>query len=142
MSRLRWSTLGFGLAALGLLPGCGGGGGGGGYSGGGGGTPPPATPATINVGGTSSDPYGGGTDVLMFNPAALTVSAGTTVTWVFQADGHAVASGTGCSPDNLFNSGIRAKGATFQQTFNQKGTFPFYCTTHCGQAMKGTITVQ
>lgn len=126
-----------------LISACGGGGGGS-TSTGGGGNPIPPPSNTILVGTSGySDPYGGGDDAPIFNPSTLTVAAGTTVTWSFRAAGHALESGNGCAPDGRFSSGgVKASGYTMTYTFTTPGTYPFYCTTHCGQNMKGTVTVQ
>lgn len=79
----------------------------------------------------------------VFAPESLTVPAGTTVTWTWETSGHTVDSGSGCSPDNRFSSnGVQSAGFTMTHQFNTPGTYPFYCTTHCGVGMKGTITVQ
>ena len=138
-------TVRFGTQAIAamLLLSCGGGGGGSSSN-----TPPPPPPPPSNtfyVGGQSSgDGYGNpGDPVLSFSPASLTVTAGTTVTWVWKGDGHALDSGTGCSPDSAFSSGgIKNTGFTMTHTFNTAGTYPFFCGVHCGSNMKGTITVQ
>lgn len=125
------------LAAPFLLT-CGGGGGGGyGGSGGGNNNPPPAN--TIYVGGMGA--YGTATNV--FEPAALTVAPGTMVTFVWQGDGHGLESGAACGTDGKFSSGgLRSNGYQMTHVFPTAGTYPFYCTSHCGAAMKGTITVQ
>jgi plastocyanin len=127
------------FAALLSLAACGGGGGGGSSSSGPSGPPPPP-PNTIYVG-TPSDGYGNGSSV--FTPTNLTVAVGATVTWEWQGSNHAVESGTTCTADSQFSSGgVHNSGYTMTHTFNTAGTYPFFCTTHCGQNMKGTITVQ
>ena len=114
-----------------------GGGGGGGYGGGGGSNNPP--PNTVYVGG--SGPYG--TAGNMFTPSALTVATGATVTFVWEGDGHGLESGTNCGTDGKFSSGgLKNSGYQMTHTFATAGTYPFYCTSHCGMNMKGTITVQ
>jgi plastocyanin len=125
-------------AAATLLLSCGGGGGGGGaYT-----TPPPPPPPptnTFNVGGTD----GGYGETLTFSPATMTVTAGSTVTWVWRGNGHSLYSGAGCSADNAFSSGgTQNTGFTLTHTFNTPGSYPFFCGVHCGSNMKGTITVQ
>jgi plastocyanin len=62
----------------------------------------------------------------------LTVSVGATVTWT----NNDSVSHTVTSNDNLFNSGTLAKGATFQHTFNQKGTFAYHCSIHTSMTAK------
>ena len=67
---------------------------------------------------------------------ALTVSPGTTVTWVnCDTETHTSTSDTGG-----WGSGSLAPGLTFQRTFDAAGTFPYHCTPH--PSMKGSVTVQ
>jgi plastocyanin len=128
------------LVAVGAaLPSCGGGGGGGygGGSSGGNSNNPPLNTIYVGTGGAY------GNETYMFSPPTLTVPAGTTVTFVWQGEGHSLESGSSCSPDGRFSSGgVRGNGYTMTHTFQTTGTYPFYCTTHCGLNMKGTITVQ
>jgi plastocyanin len=77
-----------------------------------------------------------------FEPATLTVPAGTTVTWK-NSDStlHTVTSGsaeTGVSGTE-FDSSYLAGGKTFQHTFSSAGTFDYYCTLH--PFMKGQVVV-
>ena len=67
---------------------------------------------------------------------AITVSVGTTVTWV-QNDfpPHTVT-----SREALFDSGNLSRGATFSHTFGQSGTFEYYCKIH--PYMTGKIIVE
>jgi plastocyanin len=79
----------------------------------------------------------------IFTPNTLTVAAGTTVTWSWQTSGHTVDSGTSCTPDGGFSSGgVQAAGFTMTHQFTTAGTYQYYCTTHCGLGMTGTIIVQ
>jgi plastocyanin len=82
-----------------------------------------------------------------FQPAQITIQAGTTVTWTVTdaiAQPHSVTSGTpsDAKPGTLFDSGInlRNNGDTFSHTFDAAGTFTFFCAVHPA-AMNGTITV-
>jgi plastocyanin len=70
-----------------------------------------------------------------FVPATVTISKGTTVVWTEQDSGisHTV-TGTG------FDSGPLSQGQTFNQTFNDAGTFNYHCSIHSN--MTGTIIVQ
>jgi len=117
---------GISLIALSLGLACGGGGGGG-Y--GGGSTPPPGPPAnTVWVGG--SDGYGGVTT--MFNPATLTVSAGTQVTFSWQGGTHSVSSYT-LSTDatsKTFTTISDQSSGSNQVTFSTAGTYYYYCDLH------------
>jgi plastocyanin len=78
---------------------------------------------------------------MAFSPASKTITAGTTIKWTNQDNiNHTVTSGTPGSPSGLFDSGNIAPDGTFSYTFNQAGTFSFYCKIH--SSMTGTITVQ
>jgi plastocyanin len=108
--------------------------------GGGSSSPMSATP-TPTPGGTSpttvSIPLGASAQTTAaYLPDSITVPVGTTVKWTNNdAIGHDVT-----SQNNLFFSGNMAPGATFSQTFQSAGSFPYYCTIHPG--MVGTVTVQ
>ena len=71
-----------------------------------------------------------------FAPAALTVPAGTTVTWTNQdAAPHTVTS-EGSGP---LDSPNLQKGDSWSFTFTTPGTYAYYCAVH--PDMKGTVTV-
>jgi len=76
-----------------------------------------------------------------FNPDIVTIKQGTTVTWVNE-DGaaHTVVSGVRDNKSELFDSGNISSGSTFSYTFNEKGTFDYFCEPHSG--MDGTIVVE
>ncbi len=75
-----------------------------------------------------------------FVPRVLRVVAGTTVTW--SNDGelpHTVDADSG-----LFSSGELAPGDTFEFTFDNAGTYAYYCALHGGPGgvgMAGTVVV-
>lgn len=71
-----------------------------------------------------------------FDPATLTIPAGTTVVWTNKDQApHSVA-----SPDGGFqSSGNLANGNTYQYTFNTPGTFAYVCGIH--SSMKATVVV-
>jgi plastocyanin len=76
-----------------------------------------------------------------FNPDALTVKVGTTVTWINQ-DGyiHIVTSGTSPSErSGLFDSGNLNGGETFSFTFDETGTYDYFCIPHFSLGMIGKI---
>ncbi|HEX5014827.1 MAG TPA: cupredoxin domain-containing protein [Candidatus Limnocylindrales bacterium] len=70
-----------------------------------------------------------------FEPDALEVQAGTTVTWQNRGD----APHTVTASDGSFDSGMIAAGATYARTFDSPGTFAFACTFH--PDMTGTVIV-
>lgn len=90
-----------------------------------------------------------------FAPDALTINAGDTVRWTWTGSRpHTVTSGAcdgggTCTADDLFCSPNDANcatapasggGAIYTHTFNQAGTFPYFCRIH-GAMMTGTVTV-
>jgi plastocyanin len=107
--------------------------------------------------GCGDNPYGGGgggctptaTQVCMtgsqFNPTALTITAGTTVTWKNGATvGHTVTSATGSA--DTYDSNNLGANATFSHRFGTVGTYEYYCKIHGANGapptgMRGTITV-
>ncbi len=74
----------------------------------------------------------------VFDPVTLTVTKGTTITWVNQ-DNFAH---TTTADGNAWDSGNIAAGASKAFTFDTVGTFPYHCTYHATMGMKGTIIVK
>ncbi|HET7630262.1 MAG TPA: cupredoxin family copper-binding protein [Candidatus Saccharimonadales bacterium] len=73
-----------------------------------------------------------------FSPGAITVKAGTTVTWTnLDSVNHTVTSDDNSSIQ--FDSGDIDKGQTYQFTFEQPGTYHYHCTPH--PFMHGTVVV-
>jgi len=73
-----------------------------------------------------------------------TINVGDTIMWTWSSGGHSTTSGGcngGCSPDGMWDSGIKGSGSQFSFTFNTAGTFPYHCTPH-GPIMQGTVIVQ
>ena len=71
-----------------------------------------------------------------FSPATLTVSTGTTVTWVNKEDAvHTVT-----ADDNSFDSGKLDTNQTFTHKFDTAGTYPYHCKLHYG--MNGSVVVK
>jgi len=69
----------------------------------------------------------------------ITISAGTQVRWTNNHVTHTVTSGTPGSPSGVFNSGNLPNGSSYQFTFSNAGSFPYYCDIH--QSMTATVTV-
>jgi plastocyanin len=76
-----------------------------------------------------------------FTPGSVTIHPGDTVQWTWSNNGHTTTSGSQCSPNGIWNSGILGRGATFSHTFNTAGSFPYFCMPHCAFGMTGTVTV-
>ena len=76
-----------------------------------------------------------------FSPASKTISAGTTIKWINKDNStHTVTSGIPGTPSGVFNSGNFGQDGEFSFTFNQAGTFKYFCNLH--PSMTGTIIVQ
>jgi plastocyanin len=77
-----------------------------------------------------------------FNPASLTIAAGTTVTWTnLDSPTHTIVSDatSNYQVGALFMSGQLTQGQKFSFTFSTPGTYLYHCGIHT--FMKGTITV-
>jgi plastocyanin len=83
-----------------------------------------ASPATVDI------------DNFSFTPAALTVTAGTTVTWKNEDDSpHRIG-----DKDGTFKSAALDTDDTFSHTFAAPGEYPYICTIH--PYMVGKIIVK
>ena len=74
-----------------------------------------------------------------FEAANITVPAGSTVTWVHNGNNPH----TTTSYDGLWDSGIiqGGSGGSFSFTFNEPGTYEYFCRPHENQGMVGSVTV-
>lgn len=76
-----------------------------------------------------------GTAAYGTNP--LVIPQGTTVTWINNDSvPHTATSDTG-----IWDSGTLQTGGSFSFTFNDSGTFPYFCSIHGQASMSGTIEV-
>lgn len=76
-----------------------------------------------------------------FQPAALTVKKGTTVTWTNKDSyAHTVTSGISPNPNGTFNSNNVSANQTFSFKFDNTGSFDYFCMIH--PFMKAKITVE
>jgi plastocyanin len=103
-------------------------------------TSAPATPDATGTpdSGATSPPESGTTvtiDNYAFSPTTLTVSAGTTVTWV----NNDTAAHTVTADDGTFDSGNLDPGESFTYTFASAGTISYHCNYH--PTMVGTVVV-
>ncbi len=96
---------------------------------------------TITTVATTTAPPDIGGDVSIenfaFGPANTTVSVGDTVTWTNDEDsvGH-----TTTSDDGFWKSDLLKPGDGFKRTFDEAGTFTYFCSIH--PSMKASITVE
>jgi plastocyanin len=74
-----------------------------------------------------------------FDPANITVEPGTTVTWVQSGNNPH----TTTSYDGLWDSGMieGGSGGTFSFTFEEPGTYDYFCIPHEKLGMIGSVTV-
>jgi plastocyanin len=74
-----------------------------------------------------------------FDPANITVEPGTTVTWVQSGNNPH----TTTSYDGLWDSGMieGGSGGTFSFTFEEPGTYDYFCIPHESLGMIGSVTV-
>jgi plastocyanin len=73
-----------------------------------------------------------------YDPAEITVPAGTTVVWFNQGkEEHTVTSDPGSK--EKFDSGYKKRGASFQRAFSRPGRFTYHCAPH--PWMKGAVVV-
>ncbi|MGH8951670.1 MAG: cupredoxin domain-containing protein [Acidimicrobiia bacterium] len=72
-----------------------------------------------------------------YSPDTVTVAVGTTVTWenAETGIGH-----TATSDEDVWTSGTLNEGDEFSFTFDEAGTFAYFCTIH--PDMTGTIVVE
>lgn len=88
----------------------------------------PANPASSNITVSIKN--------FSFNPSAVTIKAGTKVTWVNNDSApHTITSDSG----NLLNSGTLSPGQSFSFTFTNIGAANYHCSIH--PAMKGGVIV-
>lgn len=77
-----------------------------------------------------------------FNVANLEIEAGTTVTWTNKSSmDHTVTSGTrgGDDEGELFDRTV-GPGETFTHTFEDAGSFAYFCRLHPGMDAEVTVT--
>jgi halocyanin-like protein len=78
---------------------------------------------------------------LAFDPAALRVSTGTTVTWEWTGEGgaHNVV-----AEDVDFESGnpVTEPDEPFEHTFESSGNYLYFCDPHKASGMKGAVIVE
>ena len=78
--------------------------------------------------------------IVNFAHENLSVRTGTTVTWVNDdRASHTTTSGAQGEQTHIWDSGNLVQSATFSFTFNEVGTFPYFCSIH--PAMIATVTV-
>ena len=91
---------------------------------------------------------GKGGDV--FVPDSVNISVGDTVRWTWAEGGHSVTSGDPCTPDEQFCSPdntncdqgtLSGEGTVYEHTFDQAGTYNYFCFAHCAIGMTCVVNV-
>lgn len=77
-----------------------------------------------------------------FEQPDITVSVGTTVTFTnLDTAPHTVTAGTDADPmTDVFDSGLLQQGESFTFTFDEPGTYVYFCDRH--PPMEGSVTVE
>ena len=113
-----------------------------------GGEDPSATTPGTTSGATSGSGSGAAVEIVNFvyTPETIEVTAGTTVTWTNNDSfAHTVTAGTPDAPTDLFDADLGDRtaagneGATFGHTFDEPGTYPYFCDLH--PSMLGEVVV-
>ena len=99
-------------------------------------------------------------DDLTFEPKTATIETGETVKWMNESDiEHTVTTYEGEIPDeatyfasggfeseraarNRVNEGLIAPGEDYEHTFDQPGTYGYFCIPHESSGMVGTVRVK
>ncbi|QSG14178.1 halocyanin domain-containing protein [Halapricum desulfuricans] len=83
---------------------------------------------------------GAGSDGYAFNPAAVWVDPGTTITWEWTGNGgdHNV---VGENTDFSSGDPVGEEGYTYEQTFEESGIVTYYCDPHQNLGMLGAVAV-
>ncbi len=109
-----------------------------------GGATPAATPPAATAGTpTAATPEAGGEEVvvdirgLKFIPAEIEIAAGTTVRWPNSDTVEHTVTEVGDNP--RFDSGLYGPGESFEFTFDEPGTYEYFCIPH--PFMRGTVVV-
>ncbi|WP_335999300.1 halocyanin domain-containing protein [Halorientalis halophila] len=87
---------------------------------------------------------GAGSTNFAFDPPAVVVTPGTTITWRWTGNGGAHNVESADASDAEFRSGdaVDSGSETFEQTFDEPGNYLYYCFPHQGSGMHGAVIVQ
>jgi plastocyanin len=115
------------------------------------GAAPPTTTTTLPGAEMQTVTVGPADGPFSFQPSSVTIHVGGTVRWRFASLGHNVVSGSGgnadgrfCSPNDRACGGapLSNSGATYEHTFTEPGTFPYFCSPHFTLGMTGRVIVE
>lgn len=74
-------------------------------------------------------------DSYSYNPQSITVKTGTEVIW----ENEQSVTHTVTSEEDVFDSGDIGQGESYSYTFEEPGTYDYYCTIH--PSMEGEVVV-
>ena len=95
---------------------------------------------TAQLAAMAQEQVGADIKTFQFQPKAIEVKAGTTVTWTNRdAIEHSVTAGAPGAPSGDFDSGFFTQGRSFSVTFDKPGAYTYFCARH--NSMRGTVTV-
>ena len=99
----------------------------------------PAQAETVEV------KMGADSGMLAFQPAKVTIKAGDSIKWVNNklAPHNVVFDSSAKDAAKYTHKGLAfAPGESFTATFDEPGTYSYYCEPHRGAGMSGTIVVE
>ncbi len=77
-----------------------------------------------------------------FQPPRITVNKNDTIKWVNNGFlDHTTTSGEVGVPNGIWDSGIIHLGSSYSFTFNDTGTYQYFCSIYWQQGMVGSVTV-
>lgn len=78
-----------------------------------------------------------------FMPSEIKIKKGDTVIWTNEdPEDHNVISVPGSVSGNELNSGTLSQNQTYSHTFNNTGTFEYYCSIHPSSMTKAKVIVE
>jgi plastocyanin len=80
---------------------------------------------------------------LLFHPARLVIEQSDFVRWNWSGGMHTTTSGASCLADGLWTSPLNSTSTNFSRAFldDDPGTYPYFCSPHCGFGMTGQVVV-
>ena len=86
---------------------------------------------------------GAGSNGYAFDPAAVRISSGTTVTWEWTGKGgaHNVASAEDSETEFSSGKSVEGEDNEYEQSFDSAGSQLYVCEPHIARGMKGAIEV-
>lgn len=92
--------------------------------------------------GTATVKMGTDSGMLGFEPSTVTIKAGDTVKWVNnKLPPHNIVF-EGSAADKSHDQLMFSPGESYEATFNEPGTYSYYCAPHRGAGMAGKVVVE